>query len=251
MGDLDGGTEVVRDGRTRGHCPVLTTTDGRGLETKSHWPENTRSSAMPFLLPETCSASAASTPDIASVGCFVGPERERLESPFRKTTRPGIFLQSRGDDCIGVHKRERRRPLGNPASSSSHAVRQRFPFRSASWLWMVLATPPPQAPRPVGDGGRVNLAISRRAEDHGPGVRRRQPTVRSVSGEGHQWPQPRPGERDALSSTDGKEVRPRESEGASNWLNRGRKCPGATRFPPRPDQTRGNGSVVVPSKRDD
>lgn len=41
---------------------------------------------MPFLLPETCSASAASTPDIVSVGCFVGPARERLESPFRKTT---------------------------------------------------------------------------------------------------------------------------------------------------------------------
>lgn len=201
-------------------------TDGRGLKTKSHRPENTRSNAMPFLLPEACSASAASNPDIVSVGCFVGPERERerLESPFRKTTTVSVgafcarFSQApfqlvhviglpviRFHDIHGKNGRTwgfSYNPVAMTASgftrdSSGDHLETRPPVHHMQSVrgslsgpglgsgWSLLPHPHrrQQAPRQCGWGSGTGDGSTLRSaggapRDHGPGVRRRQPTVR-------------------------------------------------------------------------
>lgn len=92
-------------------------------------------------------------------------DRERME-------RLGICLQSVArDDCLEFPKRDSSSRL-EATSRSPHAVRQKFAFRSGSWLWAVLVVaPPPQRPpgSAAGGLGRGNLAISRRAEGSGSG----------------------------------------------------------------------------------
>lgn len=148
---------------------------GRPHYHKSHWPKNTRSNACPRDLPRETGdddanvAAFTRAPTIAAL--VIGlpvirfHDRERME-------RLGICLQSVArDDCLEFPKRDSSSRL-EATSRSSHAVRQKFAFRSRSWLWAVLVVaPPPQRPpgSAAGGLGRGNLAISRRAEGSGSG----------------------------------------------------------------------------------
>lgn len=152
----------------------------------------------PLLLPKTCvayvygiSTRDCTCPEVAAPAPGTCPERREMESPFRKDDdanveafirapfqllplacpSSGSTTREEWKDWGSAHKRDSSSHL-EPASRSSHAVRQKFAFRfrSGSWLWVVLlVTPPPQRPpgSAAGGLGRVNLAI-----------RRRQPTAR-------------------------------------------------------------------------
>lgn len=145
---------------------------------------------------------------------------------MEEMARPGDLPTIRGDDCIEFHKRDSSDHLETrPPVHHMQSVRGSLSGPGLGPGWFPCYPTPTGGNTPHGSAagglgrGRVNLAISRRAEawigvGSWPGgeteaadgsfprylIRGRDWICRVRDGNWHQCPQPRPGERDALFS---------------------------------------------------